>query len=130
MSAQEQEDSHYSLELIPESDIVLFHWRGPITLEDRRHNVKRMVGFCHEHGIRNLIIDGRDHISKTGTLDAFEFGTEVPIDMKGLRIAVVCRPDDVTLKFIETVAHNRGAVTNNFASIELAKYWLESFDLL
>ena len=130
MSAIEQEESHYTLEIIPGSDIVLFHWYGPIKLEDRRHNVKRMVGFCHEHGIKNLIIDGRDQVSKTSTLDAYEFGTQVPIDMKGLRIGVVCRPDDVTLKFIETVAHNRGAITNNFASVELARHWLESFDLL
>ena len=130
MSVMEKEDSHYTLEIIPQSDIALFHWYGPITLEDRRQNVKRMVSFCHEQGVKNLIIDGRDQLSKTETVEAFEFGSEVPINMKGLRIAVVCRPDDIVLKFIETVAHNRGAITNNFASVELARYWLESFDLL
>lgn len=118
----------YSLALIPDTEIALFHWSGPITLADRRENTRRMAQFCESHGVRRLIIDGRDQLSKTGTIDSFAFGKEVPSEMRGLIVAVVHRSDDKSLRFIETVASNRGSFTRSFLTIEEARAWLETFD--
>lgn len=129
MSSKEHEESSYTLEVIPGSRIALFHWSGPITLEDRRQNVQKMVEFCKANEVRNLIVDGRDQLSETDTLESFQFADEVvPDEMKGLRIAVIYRSDDDSLSFIETVAHNRGARTKAFQGINEARAWLESFD--
>ncbi len=126
MSDKEHSASRYILQIIPDSQIALFHWVGPITLKDRRQNIQRMVEFCETHGVRNLIVDGRDQVSETGTMDSFNFGRDVSVEMRGLRIAVVYRFNDDSLPFISTVAHNRGALTKDFHSIDEARTWLES----
>ena len=126
MSDKEHSASRYILQIIPDSQIALFHWVGPITLKDRRQNIQRMVEFCETHGVHNLIVDGRDQVSETGTMDSFYFGKEVSDEMTGLRIAVVHRFDDDSLPFIETVAQNRGASTKAFHSIDEARTWLVS----
>ncbi|MDJ0910473.1 MAG: hypothetical protein QNI99_14845 [Woeseiaceae bacterium] len=87
-----------------------------------------MKKFCEERGVRCVIIDGREQQSETGIVDAYEFGAEVPVEMQGLTLAVVHRPDDEALKFIETVANNRGSRTRAFQDFEAARAWLESLD--
>ena len=117
----------YELEMIPDSDIAVFTWRGPITLADRKNNAKLMARFCAEHGTHRLIVDGRQQVPRTSTLEAFEFGQSVPVELNGLCIAVVYRQDDEALPFIETVAHNRGSCTKAFLDFDDARNWLESF---
>lgn len=118
----------YVLELIPGTRIALFRWSGPISLDDRRANMKILTDFCQEQEVRSLIVDGRFQVSETGTLDSFVFGKEVPTEMKGLRIAVVHRSDDDALPFIETVAKNRGSVTDAFLNLDEARAWLEEME--
>ena len=126
MSAAGTKQSSYTLNLIPGTNIALFHWVGPISLDDRKQNARRMAEFCNSNGVTQVIIDGRDQISETDIIDAYEFGKDVPIDMRGLAIAVVHRVDDQSLKFIETVAFNRGARSQSFHDLEAARDWLES----
>ena len=117
---------NYTLSVLPGTDIGVFHWVGPITLEDRVKNLDRMVSFCNERRLKKIIIDGRDQISQTDTIDAYTFGKQVPKALRGLRVAVVHRPDDDTLEFIETVAFNRGAGTRAFHDFGQAQVWLEA----
>jgi hypothetical protein len=112
--------------MIPGTDIAVFHWVGPITLEDRQQNAKRCVEFCASRNVRRIIIDGRDQVSETDIMDSFGFAKDVPTEMAGLRMAVVYRPEDKALKFIETVAFNRGARTRSFVDFDAAKAWLAS----
>ena len=116
----------YSLDVMPGSRIARFHWCGPIRTEDRHENVRRMVRFCRERDIHCLLIDGRDQEPVSGTVDDFDFAKEVPTNMQGLSIAVVHRPDDEALPFIETVAFNRGGNTRSFVDIAPAMEWLEA----
>ena len=122
----EQTEATYTLEMIPGTDIAVFRWSGPITLAERKANTKLMASFCAEHGTKRIIIDGRQQIPKSSTVEAFEFGQTVPVDMSGLCIAVVHRADDEALPFIETVAHNRGSDTKAFLDFDDARDWLES----
>ena len=117
-----------TLSVIPDTDIALFHWNGPITLEDREYCRRKMVEYCLAQGLTKIIVDGRDQISKTDIVDSFEFGRDVPSEMRGLKIAVVHRADDTSLKFIETVAYNRGGTTAPFLTMQEAQEWLESLD--
>ena len=123
------EKPSYTIALIPGTRIALFHWVGPITLDDRRTNRDVIVNFCEEHGINDVIIDGRDQESKTSVMESFNFGTEVPAGFRGLRLAVVHRPDDESLQFIEAVAGNRGSSTKSFVTVDEARTWLEAADI-
>jgi len=120
------EAATYTIDLIPNTDIALFHWVGPITVQDRFRNLEMMTDFCKERGLRKLIIDGREQLSRSGEIECFDFGTAVPMAFSGLNVAVVHRPDDDTLKFIETVAFNRGSGTKAFIDIHQAQSWLET----
>ena len=39
---------------------------------------RRHYGFCRQHQIKDVIIDGRDQESRTNTMESFNFGSEVP----------------------------------------------------
>lgn len=127
MLASSVDDASYTLEVMPGGQIARFHWRGPITTRDRRDNVRRMVDFCRDRHIQCLLIDGRDQEPVGPIVDNFDFGSTIPVEMRGLRIAVVHRPDDEALPFIETVAFNRGGNTQSFVDTERALEWLEPF---
>ncbi len=118
----------FSLEILKGSDIAVFRWVGPISLQDRRNNTRRMREFCSQQGVTRIIIDGREQLSQTDIVDSYEFAAEVPSQLPGLTLAVVHRPDDESLKFIETVAYNRGSRTRAFQDFEAARAWLESLD--
>ena len=128
MRRPDQAEAKYTLEIIPRSDIAIFRWVGPITLADRKKNLGRMAEFCGEHNVHRIIVDGREQIPKTDVMDSFELGKDVPNEMRGLTIAVVHRADDESLRFIETVAFNRGARTRAFQDFDEAREWLESFN--
>jgi len=116
----------YTLSVIPGTRIAIFHWAGPITLEDRERNRKEILEFCQKEGVRSVLIDGRDQVSKTGTLESFLFAEEAPQVMRGFRIAIVHRPDDDSLPFQATVAANRALTVNAFLNIDEARAWLEA----
>lgn len=128
MAAARSTEPSYSLEVMPGHRIARFHWSGPITTRDRYENVRRMVSFCREKGIRSLLIDGRDQEAASSTIEDYDFAKNVPFDMRGLRIAVVHDPDDEALPFIETVAFNRGGNTQSFVGVDEAVAWLEALE--
>lgn len=119
-------DATYSLSLIPDTDIALFRWVGPINLEDRINNIRLMADFCNKNDVRKILVDGRDQRSETDLLDSFDLGTRVPATFRDLWAAIVCRPDDESLRSIETIAFNRGASTRSFNDFDTARSWLES----
>ncbi len=118
----------YTLSVIPDTRIAMFRWQGPITLEDRRRNRKRIVEFCEHEGVKGVIIDGRDQESKMSIMETFSFGEEVPTEMRGIAIAIVYRPGDRALTFIDTVAANRGSTIKSFLYVDEAQAWLEARD--
>ena len=114
----------YELSIIPGTRIALFHWMGAITLDDRKRNRKEIFAFCQKEGIKHLIIDGRHQEPHTGLMQDFGFGEELPTEMRGFKIAIVRSREDKSLKFINNVAANRGAITKSFHTLEEAQDWL------
>jgi len=114
----------YELKVIPNTQIASFCWSGLVTLKERKKNVKIMAQFCRENGISQLIVDTRRQISDTSTTDMYDFGTSIPKVMRGIQIAVVCRPSDKDTRFGEQVAADRGVESHLVYSIEEAMSWL------
>lgn len=128
MTGGQSDKAEYSFTVLPDTRIAVFRWVGRMTIEDRRQMRGEMVAYCQSQDVSDLIVDGREQISDTSTIESYQFGAEVPDTMRGLRIAVVHRSDDSSLPFIETVANNRGSNTRAFTTIESAREWLESTD--
>ena len=119
-------DVQVTLTTMPDGETALFHWVGPITADDRVKNLSEMTNYCSENNLSKLLIDGREQDNRTGVMDSYAFGATVPEAFKGLTVAVVHRPDDETLAFIETVAFNRGSGTKAFTDYDDAVAWLET----
>ena len=118
-------DVQVTLTTLPDGETALFRWIGPITADDRAQNLKQLTDYCSENNLAKLLIDGREQENRTGVMDSYAFGATVPEAFKGLTVAVVHRPDDETLAFIETVAFNRGSGTKAFTDYDDAVVWLE-----
>jgi len=119
----------YTLSVIPGTRIAIYRPAGPIALEDReRRNRKELVEFCQKEGVRSLIVDGREQVFKTSTLETFLFAEELPQVMRGLRVAIVHSHDDDTLPFVATVAANRAMTVKAFLNIDEARAWLEAME--
>jgi hypothetical protein len=125
-SKPDEQDVPYTLEVLDGTEIAVCRWSGPIALEDRIACRQAMVEFCNSKNVDNLLIDGREQQSRTDIVDSYDFAKDVPEEMFGLNIAVVHRQEDESLRFIETVAFNRGAQTRAFTDYDSALRWLES----
>ena len=119
----------YELKVIPNTQIASFCWSGLVTLKERKKNVKIMAQFCRENGISQLIVDTRQQLSDTLTIDMYDFGAAIPKVMRGIQVAVVCRPSDKDTQFGETVAADRGAESHLVYSIEEAMNWLAAVEV-
>ena len=116
----------YTLDIIPDTRIALYRWVGSIALDERRRNRRRIVTFCQREGVKSVLIDGRGQASEMDTQDAFQFGSEMPREMHGFRVAIVHRPEHRSAPFAGIVATNRGGAVKAFLSIDEARAWLES----
>jgi hypothetical protein len=83
-----------------------------------------MANFCRKNGISQLIVDTRQQVCDTTTMQMFHFGAAIPPVMHGISIAVVCNPSDRATQFGATVAANCGAHSHSVNTIEEAKRWL------
>ena len=115
----------YELTIMPGTEIALFCWSGPITLEDRKRNVERITQFLSENGISQLILDTRHLDRRMTTTEGYEFGAWVPEKIRGIKVAVVHHSNDVEGRFVENVAANRGTHSRSFLSLEEAQKWLD-----
>lgn len=116
----------YELKILPDTRIAIFCWSGDMTLKDRDDSRHRVMQFCQENSIHKVILDTRQEINKTRTMQMFDFSATIPEHMRGLRIAVIRQSDDGEIKFGENVARNRGANLRTFLTLEDAQSWLES----
>ena len=116
----------YELTIIPGTQIALFCWSGPVTQEDRQNNVVEIARFCGENGIRQIIVDTRQAVSKTTTMEDLKLGVSVAKTMRGIQFAIVRQSSDKEAQFFENVAANRGAHSRSFGAIEDALRWLNA----
>ncbi len=115
----------YELTIIPDTQIALFCWSGPITLKDREKNLERLPQFCSENGISQVIVDTRQQVHMLGMTETFEFGVLLSKAMRGIQFAIVRHSSDVEVEFVDAVAASRRAHCRSFVTLEEAQRWLE-----
>ncbi len=117
---------NYELTIVPGTQIALFCWSGPITLEDRQRNLERLTQFCSENDISQVIVDTRQQVHMTGTMENFDFGVLLSKAMRGIQFAIVGHSSDDEVEFVDNVAANRGAHCRSFVTLEEAQRWLNA----
>ncbi len=116
----------YELTIMRGTQIALFCWSGPIALEDRKRNLECLTQFCSENGISQVIVDTRQQVHMTSTMENFEFGTLLSKAMRGIQFAIVRHSSDEEVQFADNVAANRGARCRSFVTLEEAQRWLNA----
>ena len=117
--------TNYVLNILPDTQIAFFCWRGPIRIEDRKENRRRVIEFCLENGITKVLIDARYQSNRASTMEMYDFGVSSSRLLRGMKVAIVRDQLDTEYKFAEDVAANRGACTRCFLTVEDARRWLE-----
>ncbi len=113
-----------------EMRIVTVRVYGSATREDHYAALRQSQQLCAQHGCRGVLVDLRElDASGVTTLGCFSFGESMATskESRGIRFANVL-PEEVqsarNINFVSTVASNRGALTQEFTTIEDAKTWL------
>jgi hypothetical protein len=101
---------------------------GPITPPEREAHRDAVVKFCRENGIHHVIVDTREQICCSETMEVFGFASSSVEAIRGLHVALIPSTRDRDIVFIDAVAGNRGASTRICRSIDEARTWLESSD--
>ncbi len=116
----------YELTIMPGTQIALFCWSGPITFEDRKKNLEHLTQFCSENGISQVIVDTRQQVHRTSSVQNFAFGELLSKAMRGIQFAIVRHSSDKEVQFADNVAANRGARCRSFVTLEEAQRWLNA----
>ena len=105
--------------------IVVESW-GKITREDLEHSLRSVLDFHREKGYRNVLVDATAEDQFPPVEDIFDFGNELArVATLGIRFAIVASPKTAEdLRFLETVAWNRGGLLQVFSRMEEALSWL------
>jgi hypothetical protein len=107
-----------------EIDVIRVRHHGKSDVEDFRQARNRVVRLQKEHDNVRVVVDLQDVTDAPPTLDIYQFASELPIQ---LHIAMVCDSElQEDLKFLETVAMNRGRRIKLFANEADALGWLRS----
>jgi hypothetical protein len=116
----------YRIEAIREEGYILVAHHGESTVDEIEEARHKVLEFSVEQRLSRVLVDVRGVINTLSTSDHF-LVTEghAKLDSHRPRAALIGRPDQRDdLKFIETVAVNRGMPLKAFSTKEDALKWL------
>lgn len=116
----------YTVEVFPDEGYVSLEHRGTITLNEISEARNKVIEQVANHQISNVLVSVLGVTNKLSTFEAY-FVTEEHGKVKrpAMRGALLARPDQMDdVKFVETVARNRGMNIWAFDNKEDALAWL------
>ncbi len=106
-------------------DLIVIDSYGVVTLEDMSATLDAVFDQLQRGGPTRVYVDATRAEAYPDTFPLFEFGTELAALVKPLKFAVVCAPAvETEMRFLETVATNRGLPVRLFPTEEEAMRWL------
>jgi hypothetical protein len=113
--------------VLEEQRIIEVRSFGYVSAEDWEQSVDTVMELVRDRGMTKVLVDSLDLVSMPRTWTLYEFGnllaaTKFPASVR--IAAVIDGPLRENLKFIETVAINRGRQIKIFAAIDEALDWL------
>lgn len=116
----------YKIEVYPEDGYISLEHEGNIMLDEINEARTEVIEQMMEHQIPNGLISVLGVSNRLSTFEAY-FVTEAHGKVKhpAMRGAILARPDQMTdVKFMETVARNRGMNIRAFDNRDEALAWL------
>ncbi len=105
--------------------IIQIESSGEVNVEDLNKSLEDVVKIRRERGFTRVFIDATKVTSVPSTLPIFKFASEVAATIQDVKFAIAKSPNlERDIKFIETVAVNRGAQVSVFDSEDAALAWL------
>jgi|GEM_PF-4364874 len=114
--------------IISDKTILRMKLMGRIDLTERNTIKDEVAGICRMKLLRKILIDVRELDPVTSLIDLYDFGStlteiELPFDVK---IAGVCKPDDLESTFPVTIAKNKLINISAFPNVRKALHWLST----
>ncbi|MBU8922073.1 MAG: hypothetical protein KOO63_09670 [Bacteroidales bacterium] len=98
---------------------------GDVNAEDLKKSLETVFKIRQEQGLTRVLVDATRETSLPSTPRVFEFGSQLAELLRGMKFALATSPEtDRDLRFLVTVAINRGAQVSVFDSVDDALVWL------
>jgi argininosuccinate lyase len=112
--------------IIEDQKIIKVDSFGVIKIEDLRNSMQEVARIHKEQGLNRVFVDATKETEFPSELSAYEFGTEMAESMMDIKIAVITSQKMKNIiRFLETVAQNRGAQLQIFDAEDEALAWLK-----
>ncbi len=113
------------IELNPEKRIIEIRSYGTVEGGDIENTIKLITKINEQSGVDKVLVDTTEQESMPSTFREFSIFSELP---RIFRIALLANQDQPTaedIRFVETVARNRGIQMKIFNTRKEALEWLE-----
>ena len=117
----------FTIGIQPDGGLIEITFTGKVNYEQMVETRQEIWNIVSEDGNRTALIDLRDIIWDISASQTFEFASTIK-HPQGMRIALVCKENDKTPRFLETVAKNRGSNVVLYSDYADAKRDLETYD--
>lgn len=114
----------YTITTIPGTAIAYFKRSGSVNLDTRKDNRKCILDYCNKKGLQKVIVDAREQNPTLSILECFNFGAEVAVLMRKIRIAVLHNEGDESIDYTVKSAASRGMQIRGFLEKSDAIEWL------
>ncbi len=99
---------------------------GKITKETIMTSLKKVKEIEREIGTKNVLVDTRKETTFPDITEIYELGDHFPVVTKFAILVSSKQATEEGIKFIETIARNKGVSMQIFKSEEKALEWLKS----
>jgi hypothetical protein len=114
-----------NISLLEDLRIIMVDSFGEVTTSELQASLARVIELHSETGFDCVLVDSSHDASYPPNFPLFEFGSNLALGVKHLKIAVATSPDThVALTLVKQVAANRGLIIELFNSVEEALSYL------
>ena len=114
------------IELNPEKRIIEIRSYGTVEVGDIENSIKLITKINEQSGVDKVLVDTTEQESMPSTFREFSIFSELPRNI--FRVALLANQEQPTfedIRFVETVAQNRGIQMQVFNTRKEALEWLE-----
>jgi len=104
------------------TDLIRVLVNGPTTIDDMLSSKAQIIHLHEKHNTNRLLVDARNMLRTAQTIELFEFGLDWPHTIRAA--ILICDHTAQDMKFLETVAFNRGKEIRLFLNEGTALGWL------
>ena len=108
-------------------NLIYIKSSGHIKIEDVKNSFKTISLITSKNSIKKILVNQVDALTIPGNVDAFNLGSEMAMNLKGIKVAIVIsKAIKNDIQFVVKVVQARGGMISLFDKEKDAMKWLES----